>query len=115
MVLFSSIHLKTNKPELNQLHPKSVIQLRDVFQANEKSKDVCYACQKAVYVYDRLFAFNRTYHLKCFKCYKCDRKLNVWKFKTENGRVCCEPLCPVKPKTNSNGHSSSTQSVDSQE
>lgn len=38
----------------------------------------CNACEKTVYLVDRLAADNRIYHKACFRCYHCKSTLKVY-------------------------------------
>lgn len=51
----------------------------------------CMACDKTVYLVDKLTADNRVYHKACFRCHHCKGTLKVWAFKNS----CTISLCMI--------------------
>ncbi|XP_060216281.1 LIM domain-containing protein WLIM1-like isoform X1 [Lycium barbarum] len=51
----------------------------------------CSACEKTVYLVDRLAADNRIYHKACFKCYHCKSTLKLSNFNSFEGVIYCRP------------------------
>nr|GMD60726.1 LIM domain-containing protein WLIM1-like [Ipomoea batatas]GMD87653.1 LIM domain-containing protein WLIM1-like [Ipomoea batatas]GMD92642.1 LIM domain-containing protein WLIM1-like [Ipomoea batatas]GME07617.1 LIM domain-containing protein WLIM1-like [Ipomoea batatas] len=51
----------------------------------------CMACDKTVYLVDRLAADNRVYHKSCFRCYHCKGTLKLSNFNSFEGVLYCRP------------------------
>ncbi|KAK4341278.1 hypothetical protein RND71_039779 [Anisodus tanguticus] len=51
----------------------------------------CSACEKTVYLVDRLDADNRIYHKACFKFYHCKSTLKLSNFNSFEGVIYCRP------------------------
>ncbi|XP_049375558.1 LIM domain-containing protein WLIM1-like isoform X2 [Solanum verrucosum] len=51
----------------------------------------CNACEKTVYLVDRLAADNRIYHKACFRCYHCKSTLKLSNFNSFEGVIYCRP------------------------
>ncbi|KAL2513488.1 LIM domain-containing protein WLIM1 [Forsythia ovata] len=51
----------------------------------------CTACNKTVYLVDRLAADSRIYHKACFRCHHCNNTLKLSTFNSFEGVVYCRP------------------------
>ncbi|KAM7470507.1 hypothetical protein LguiA_008690 [Lonicera macranthoides] len=51
----------------------------------------CTACEKTVYLVDRLAADNRVYHKACFRCHHCNNTLKLSNFNSFEGVLYCRP------------------------
>ncbi|XP_059653011.1 LIM domain-containing protein WLIM1-like isoform X1 [Cornus florida] len=51
----------------------------------------CTACNKTVYLVDKLTADNRTYHKACFRCHHCKGTLKLSNFNSFEGVLYCRP------------------------
>ncbi|XP_052192619.1 LIM domain-containing protein WLIM1-like [Diospyros lotus] len=51
----------------------------------------CTACDKTVYLVDRLAANNRIYHKACFRCHHCNGTLKLSNFNSFEGVLYCRP------------------------
>ncbi|KAG5548254.1 hypothetical protein RHGRI_013827 [Rhododendron griersonianum] len=51
----------------------------------------CKACDKTVYLVDRLAADNRIYHKACFRCHHCSSTLKLGNFNSFEGVLYCRP------------------------
>ncbi|XP_041993467.1 LIM domain-containing protein WLIM1-like [Salvia splendens] len=51
----------------------------------------CTACEKTVYLVDRLAANNRVYHKACFRCHHCKGTLKLGNFNSFEGVLYCMP------------------------
>ncbi|KAK1417556.1 hypothetical protein QVD17_26685 [Tagetes erecta] len=51
----------------------------------------CAACDKTVYLVDKLVANHRVYHKACFRCHHCNRTLKLSDFNSFDGVVYCKP------------------------
>ncbi|XP_057963837.1 LIM domain-containing protein WLIM1-like [Malania oleifera] len=51
----------------------------------------CMACQKTVYLVDRLTADNRIFHKACFRCHHCRGTLKLGNFNSFEGVLYCRP------------------------
>ena len=51
----------------------------------------CTACDKTVYLVDRLAANNRVYHKACFRCHHCTSTLKLSNFNSFEGVLYCRP------------------------
>lgn len=51
----------------------------------------CKACDKTVYLVDRLAADNRIYHKACFRCHHCRNTLKLGNFNSFEGVLYCRP------------------------
>ncbi|PSS26142.1 LIM domain-containing protein [Actinidia chinensis var. chinensis] len=51
----------------------------------------CMACDKTVYLVDRLAADNRIYHKACFRCHHCKGTLKLGNFNSFEGVLYCRP------------------------
>ncbi|KAK1414561.1 hypothetical protein QVD17_30307 [Tagetes erecta] len=51
----------------------------------------CAACDKTVYLVDKLVANKRVYHKACFRCHHCSRTLKFSNFNSFDGVVYCNP------------------------
>ncbi|VFQ99059.1 unnamed protein product [Cuscuta campestris] len=49
------------------------------------------ACEKTVYVVDRLTADNRVYHQSCFRCHHCNATLKLGNYNSFEGVLYCRP------------------------
>lgn len=67
--------------------------LKKEFPVNIGGSDVCFFCQKRVYVMERLSAEGKFFHRTCFKCDYCGTtlRLSSYAFDVEDGKatVCC--------------------------
>ncbi|KAM7252510.1 hypothetical protein ACFE04_024393 [Oxalis oulophora] len=51
----------------------------------------CTACEKTVYLVDKLAADNRIFHKACFRCYHCKNTLKLSNFCSFEGVLYCRP------------------------
>ncbi|KAI6701485.1 LIM domain-containing protein WLIM1-like [Syzygium oleosum] len=51
----------------------------------------CKACEKTVYLVDKLTANNRVYHKACFRCHHCNGTLKLGNFNSFEGVLYCRP------------------------
>ncbi|KAH9655639.1 LIM domain-containing protein WLIM1 [Citrus sinensis] len=51
----------------------------------------CMACDKTVYLVDKLTADNRVYHKACFRCHHCKGTLKLSNFNSFEGVLYCRP------------------------
>ncbi|KAK4743301.1 hypothetical protein SAY87_001302 [Trapa incisa] len=51
----------------------------------------CNACDKTVYLVDRLAANNRVFHKSCFRCHHCKGTLKLSNFNSFDGVLYCRP------------------------
>ncbi|KAL3061902.1 hypothetical protein OYC64_009927 [Pagothenia borchgrevinki] len=67
--------------------------LRKEFPVNIGGSDVCFFCQKRVYVMERLSAEGKFFHRSCFKCEYCNTtlRLSSYAFDVEDGKFYCKP------------------------
>ncbi|XP_028306365.1 protein-methionine sulfoxide oxidase mical3a isoform X19 [Gouania willdenowi] len=67
--------------------------LRKEFPVNIGGSDVCFFCQKRVYVMERLSAEGKFFHRSCFKCEYCGTtlRLSSYAFDVEDGKFYCKP------------------------
>ncbi|XP_053740492.1 protein-methionine sulfoxide oxidase mical3a isoform X18 [Synchiropus splendidus] len=67
--------------------------LRKEFPVNIGGSDVCFFCQKRVYVMERLSAEGKFFHRSCFKCDYCGTtlRLSSYAFDVEGGKFYCKP------------------------
>ncbi|XP_026222453.1 protein-methionine sulfoxide oxidase mical3a isoform X16 [Anabas testudineus] len=67
--------------------------LRKEFPVNIGGSDVCFFCQKRVYVMERLSAEGKFFHRSCFKCDYCGTtlRLSSYAFDVEDGKFYCKP------------------------
>uniref|UniRef100_UPI00398F6F5F F-actin-monooxygenase mical2b isoform X5 n=1 Tax=Pristiophorus japonicus TaxID=55135 RepID=UPI00398F6F5F len=74
-----------NSPDLGSLR-------RD-FPQNLGGSDICYFCNKRVYVMERLSADGKFFHRECFKCEFCATTLRIgaYAFSVEEGKFYCKP------------------------
>ncbi|MEQ2285299.1 Protein-methionine sulfoxide oxidase mical3a [Ameca splendens] len=63
--------------------------LRKEFPVNIGGSDVCFFCQKRVYVMERLSAEGKFFHRSCFKCDYCGTtlRLSSYAFDAEDGKA----------------------------
>ncbi|XP_029455700.1 F-actin-monooxygenase MICAL3 isoform X16 [Rhinatrema bivittatum] len=66
---------------------------RKEFPQNVGGSDVCYFCQKRVYVMERLSAEGKFFHRSCFKCDYCGTtlRLSSYAYDLEDGKFYCKP------------------------
>uniref|UniRef100_A0A1I7XKL4 LIM zinc-binding domain-containing protein n=1 Tax=Heterorhabditis bacteriophora TaxID=37862 RepID=A0A1I7XKL4_HETBA len=57
--------------------------------ADEAPKD-CAVCSKIVYPVERVFANKMLYHIQCFKCNKCNKKLTPTHYNSHQGVLLCK-------------------------
>ncbi|KAF4359426.1 hypothetical protein G4B88_008678 [Cannabis sativa] len=51
----------------------------------------CMACDKTVYLVDKLTADNRVYHKACFRCHHCKGTLKLSNYNSFEGVLYCRP------------------------
>ncbi|KAM3272822.1 hypothetical protein ACQJBY_042728 [Aegilops geniculata] len=51
----------------------------------------CNACDKTVYLVDKLTADNRVYHKACFRCHHCKGTLKLANYNSFEGVLYCRP------------------------
>ncbi|KAK9065683.1 hypothetical protein SSX86_015084 [Deinandra increscens subsp. villosa] len=51
----------------------------------------CMACDKTVYLVDKLTADNRVFHKACFRCHHCKGTLKVFNYNSFEGVLYCRP------------------------
>ncbi|KAB2023528.1 hypothetical protein ES319_D06G025800v1 [Gossypium barbadense] len=51
----------------------------------------CMACDKTVYLVDKLTADNRVYHKACFRCHHCKGTLKLGNYNSFEGVLYCRP------------------------
>ncbi|KAJ9560352.1 hypothetical protein OSB04_005512 [Centaurea solstitialis] len=51
----------------------------------------CMACDKTVYLVDKLTADNRIYHKACFRCHHCNGTLKLSNYNSFEGVLYCRP------------------------
>ncbi|KAG9330095.1 hypothetical protein JZ751_027343, partial [Albula glossodonta] len=73
-----------------QEEPKPLLDKREV---NLGGSDVCFFCQKRVYVMERLSAEGKFFHRSCFKCDYCGTtlRLSSYAFDVFDGKFYCKP------------------------
>uniref|UniRef100_A0A4W3GHF6 F-actin monooxygenase n=1 Tax=Callorhinchus milii TaxID=7868 RepID=A0A4W3GHF6_CALMI len=73
--------------------PPDRASLRKEFPQNLGGSDVCYFCNKRVYVMERLSADGKFFHRECFKCEFCQTtlRLGAYAFSLEEGKFYCKP------------------------
>ncbi|KAL2093732.1 hypothetical protein ACEWY4_011044 [Coilia grayii] len=73
--------------------PKPKGSLRKEFPQNIGGSDVCYFCQRRVYVMERLSAEGKFFHRSCFTCDYCGTtlRLSSYAFDVEKGKFYCKP------------------------
>ncbi|XP_031420387.1 protein-methionine sulfoxide oxidase mical3a isoform X3 [Clupea harengus] len=66
--------------------------LRKEFPQNIGGSDVCYFCQRRVYVMERLSAEGKFFHRSCFACDYCNTtlRLSSYAFDVEKGKFYCK-------------------------
>eukprot|EP00063_Salmo_salar_P005944 XP_013980779.1 PREDICTED: protein-methionine sulfoxide oxidase mical3a-like isoform X21 [Salmo salar] len=81
------------KPLLDQRELVELGSLRKEFPQNIGGSDVCFFCQKRVYVMERLSAEGKFFHRSCFKCDYCGTtlRLSSYAFDVEDGKFYCKP------------------------
>ncbi|KAJ8262449.1 hypothetical protein GJAV_G00166610 [Gymnothorax javanicus] len=67
--------------------------LRKEFPQNIGGSDVCFFCQRRVYVMERLSAEGKFFHRSCFKCEYCGTtlRLSSYAFDVQDGKFYCKP------------------------
>ncbi|XP_074181213.1 F-actin-monooxygenase MICAL3 isoform X17 [Rhinolophus sinicus] len=67
--------------------------IKKEFPQNLGGSDMCYFCQKRVYVMERLSAEGKFFHRSCFKCDYCATtlRLSAYAYDTEDGKFYCKP------------------------
>nr|XP_021156537.1 F-actin-methionine sulfoxide oxidase MICAL2 isoform X2 [Columba livia] len=67
--------------------------LRKEFPQSIGGSDICYFCNKRVYVMERLSAEGHFFHRECFKCEICSTtlRLGIYAFDVEEGKFYCKP------------------------
>ncbi|XP_074853473.1 F-actin-monooxygenase MICAL2 isoform X7 [Carettochelys insculpta] len=67
--------------------------LRKEFPQTVGGSDICYFCEKRVYVMERLSAEGHFFHRECFKCNVCSTtlRLTIYAFDEEEGKFYCKP------------------------
>ncbi|XP_029455687.1 F-actin-monooxygenase MICAL3 isoform X4 [Rhinatrema bivittatum] len=75
------------------LGKKELSSFRKEFPQNVGGSDVCYFCQKRVYVMERLSAEGKFFHRSCFKCDYCGTtlRLSSYAYDLEDGKFYCKP------------------------
>ncbi|XP_051512716.1 protein-methionine sulfoxide oxidase mical3a isoform X2 [Myxocyprinus asiaticus] len=75
------------------LEKRDLGSLRKEFPQNIGGSDVCFFCQKRVYVMERLSAEGKFFHRSCFKCDYCGTtlRLSSYAFDVEDGKFYCKP------------------------
>ncbi|XP_044490685.1 LIM domain-containing protein WLIM1-like [Mangifera indica] len=51
----------------------------------------CMACNKTLYIVDKLTADNRVFHKGCFRCHHCNRTLKLSNYNSFDGVLYCRP------------------------
>ncbi|KAL3982430.1 LIM domain family protein [Acanthocheilonema viteae] len=67
--------------------------MRTFAQANLTADDApkeCAVCLKTVYPVERIFANKRNYHIQCFKCVKCGKKLTSTNYNIHEEQLMCK-------------------------
>nr|AOY33860.1 microtubule associated monooxygenase calponin and LIM domain containing 3 [Castor fiber] len=67
--------------------------IKKEFPQNLGGSDMCYFCQKRVYVMERLSAEGKFFHRSCFKCEYCATtlRLSAYAYDIEDGKFYCKP------------------------
>nr|XP_033784207.1 F-actin-monooxygenase MICAL2 isoform X7 [Geotrypetes seraphini] len=67
--------------------------LRKEFPANLGGSDICYFCNKRVYVMERQSAEGHFFHRECFRCHFCSTtiRLGVYAYDVDEGKFYCKP------------------------
>jgi hypothetical protein len=65
--------------------------IKKEFPQNLGGSDMCYFCQKRVYVMERLSAEGKFFHRSCFKCEYCATtlRLSAYAYDIEDGESVC--------------------------
>jgi len=76
--------------------------------AMNSSDEKCVACDKRVYVMDKLVVDTQCYHKSCFRCVKCNKVLSLGNFTINNGSAYCKPhfmeLFKLRGRYDDQGH-----------
>ncbi|XP_073932546.1 F-actin-monooxygenase MICAL3 isoform X4 [Castor canadensis] len=75
------------------LDKKELGSIKKEFPQNLGGSDMCYFCQKRVYVMERLSAEGKFFHRSCFKCEYCATtlRLSAYAYDIEDGKFYCKP------------------------
>ncbi|KAM5299035.1 F-actin-monooxygenase MICAL3 isoform 2-T2 [Ctenodactylus gundi] len=75
------------------LDKKELGSMKKEFPQNLGGSDMCYFCQKRVYVMERLSAEGKFFHRSCFKCEYCATtlRLSAYAYDIEDGKFYCKP------------------------
>ncbi|XP_057237158.1 LIM domain-containing protein 2 [Malurus melanocephalus] len=69
----------------------STVQRSKSFSLKAQVKEMCTACQKAVYPMERLVADKSVFHNSCFCCKHCHTKLSLGSYAALHGEFYCKP------------------------
>ncbi|NXW87527.1 MICA2 monooxygenase, partial [Alopecoenas beccarii] len=87
-----NLYVNDHRPK-PQLSPLELGSLRKEFPQSIGGSDICYFCNKRVYVMERLSAEGHFFHRECFKCEICSTtlRLGMYAFDVEEGKFYCKP------------------------
>ncbi|NXI47092.1 MICA2 monooxygenase, partial [Galbula dea] len=87
-----NLYVNDHRPK-PQLPPLELGSLRKEFPKSIGGSDICYFCNKRVYVMERLSAEGHFFHRECFKCEICSTtlRLGIYAFDVEEGKFYCKP------------------------
>ncbi|XP_055365626.1 protein-methionine sulfoxide oxidase mical3a isoform X26 [Betta splendens] len=88
-----TVLLPSSSSSTSSLSLHSEGSLKKEFPVNIGGSDVCFFCQKRVYVMERLSAEGKFFHRSCFKCDYCGTtlRLSSYAFDVEDGKFYCKP------------------------
>uniref|UniRef100_A0A8R1I094 LIM zinc-binding domain-containing protein n=2 Tax=Caenorhabditis japonica TaxID=281687 RepID=A0A8R1I094_CAEJA len=68
-----------------------LLKMRAAFQDSPKEENQnCCICDKTVYPVEKVVANKKLYHVQCFKCCKCSKKLTPTNFNSHEGKILCK-------------------------
>ncbi|CDR32784.1 LIM zinc-binding domain-containing protein [Caenorhabditis elegans] len=59
-------------------------------EVKQEEKKNCCICDKVVYPVEKVLANKNLYHIQCFKCCKCAKKLTPTNFNSHEGKLLCK-------------------------
>ncbi|XP_052450051.1 F-actin-monooxygenase mical1 [Carassius gibelio] len=105
--------MKEKEEEKNAKEEKAAAPVVPMASSEAASSELCYFCNKHLYVLEKGSAEGKFFHRSCFNCYQCGSTLRQggYTFHSDMGRFYCELHSAAKEEEGDEGHRGSQNQI----
>ncbi|XP_043086158.1 F-actin-monooxygenase mical1 isoform X2 [Puntigrus tetrazona] len=106
--------MKEKEEEKNEKEEKPAVPVEPMASSETGSSELCYFCNKHLYVLERGSAEGKFFHRSCFSCYQCSSTLRQggYTFHSDTGRFYCELHSAAEEEEGDEGHRGSQNQIE---